>query len=172
MTDVPPTYTETAHTEVAGGTVAAEPVAPVASRRWGRGAVAAEPAYVDPAVGGVAYADRTAVRRTRTVWSGSPGYRAVQITWFVLTLVETFLGLRLLFRAINANTDNGFVSFVNNVAEPFAAPFRGIVSDYKLTSGGILEIGTIIAMIVWLVVAALVARLIRIVTTPKTTTAV
>lgn len=139
MPEYPPTYAETYREEVA------TPAAPTAV------------APATPAAG---------VVRTST-YVGSPAYRAVQLVWFICGVVELFIGLRVLFRALAANQANAFVQFCSDVADPFVAPFRGIVRDYGLHNGGVLESGSLIAMAVYVVAAALVAMLVRILVAPR-----
>lgn len=104
---------------------------------------------------------------TRTsIYDGGPAYRGIQFVWFLLGLTELIIGLRVLFRALGA-TDTGFVSFINGLGGALAAPFRGIAS-YTANSGNVIEIGSLIAMAVYLLAAFLVFKLVRIATAPRT----
>jgi hypothetical protein len=132
------------------------------------------PIPTQPAVAGTPVAGPVAtsppvvrsVRRT-TVLS-EPGYRAVQLVWLLLTVAETFVALRVVFRAVGANPAAGFVRFVDAVAGVLVAPFHPIVADARLGTGGVLEIGSLIAMAVFLAAALVLVRLIRILTAPRT----
>ncbi|HEX6492183.1 MAG TPA: hypothetical protein VF112_01660, partial [Candidatus Dormibacteraeota bacterium] len=108
----------------------------------------------------------SATVRRRSVLA-EPGYRVVQMIWLLLTAAEAFVGLRVIFRAVRANPDAGFVRFVDTVAGALVAPFHPIVDDRRLNSGGMLEIGSLIAMAVFLVAALLLVRLVRILTAPR-----
>jgi hypothetical protein len=105
------------------------------------------------------------VRRTTVLTE--PGYRAVQLVWLLLTVAEAFVALRVIFRAVSANPVAGFVRFVDTVAGALVSPFQSIVADVRLGSGGILEIGSLIAMAVFLAAALVLVRLIRILTAPR-----
>jgi hypothetical protein len=105
------------------------------------------------------------VRRT-TVFT-EPGYRAVQLVWLLLTVAEAFVALRVIFRAVSANPEAGFVRFVDTVAGTLVSPFQPIVADVRLGGGGVLEIGSLIAMAVFLAAALALVRLIRILTAPR-----
>jgi hypothetical protein len=107
------------------------------------------------------------VQRRRTLVAGDPSFRAVQTVWFLLSVVEAFIGLRVVFRAAAA-ADTGFVSFIYGVSAALVAPFRGITTDYA-NRGNVVEIGSIIAMVVYLIAAYLVVKLVRIVTAPRST---
>jgi hypothetical protein len=104
---------------------------------------------------------------TRTsVYAGSPAYRGIQFVWFLLGLTELIIGLRVLFRALGA-TDTGFVSFINGLGGALAAPFRGI-ANYTTGNGNVIEIGSLIAMGVYVLAAFLVFKLVRIAAAPRT----
>jgi hypothetical protein len=108
---------------------------------------------------------RPVMARRRTMVAGDPSYRVVQTVWFLLGLVEAIIGLRVVFRAAAAN-DVGFVSFIYGLSAPLVAPFRGITSDYA-SRGNVVEIGSLIAMLVYLIAAYLVVKLVRILTAPR-----
>lgn len=105
------------------------------------------------------------VRRTTVL--AEPGYRAVQLVWLLLTVAEAFVALRVIFRAVGANPTAGFVRFVDTVAGALASPFHPIVADTGLGNGGVLEVGSLIAMAVFLAAALVLVRLIRILTAPR-----
>jgi YGGT family len=112
-----------------------------------------------------ALAGRPVAQRRRTYVTGDPAFRMVQTIWLLLGVVEAIIGLRVLFRAAAA-VATGVVSFIYAVSGPLIAPFRGITPDYA-TRGNVVEIGSIIAMIVYLIAAVLVVRLVRIATAPR-----
>ncbi|MDB5068576.1 MAG: hypothetical protein JWM18_5010 [Chloroflexi bacterium] len=140
----------------------AEPtVPPAAAPVPGEVAVAGTPAARPVATPPV----MRSVRRTTVLTE--PGYRAVQLVWLLLTVAEAFVALRVIFRAVSANPAAGFVRFVDTVAGALASPFQPIVADVRLGSGGVLEIGSLIAMAVFLAAALVLVRLIRILTAPR-----
>lgn len=106
-----------------------------------------------------------AVTRT-SVYAGGPAYRGIQLVWFLLGLTELIIGLRVLFRALGA-ADTGFISFINGLGGALTAPFRGI-ANYTTGSGNVIEIGSLIAMVVYLLAAFLVFKLVHIATAPRT----
>jgi uncharacterized protein YggT (Ycf19 family) len=108
---------------------------------------------------------RPVMARRRTMVAGDPSFRVVQTVWFLLGLVEAIIGLRVILRAAAAN-DTGFVSLVNGLSGPLVAPFRGITADY-VNRGNVVEIGSLIAMLVYLIAASLVVKLVRIATAPR-----
>jgi hypothetical protein len=82
-----------------------------------------------------------------------------------LAVVETVLGFRLAFLMGEANPANSFVDFIYDVTDPLVEPFQGIIANDTLNNGGIFEPATVIAMVVYLVAAALVIAAILIATT-------
>jgi hypothetical protein len=110
-------------------------------------------------------AGRPVMARRRSVVAGDPAFRVVQTVWFLLGLVEAIVGLRVVFRTAAA-VDTGFVSFIYGVSAPLVAPFRGITPDY-VSKANVVEIGSLIAMLVYLIAAYLVVKLARIATAPR-----
>jgi hypothetical protein len=90
--------------------------------------------------------------------------RAVRLIWLLLVVVESIIGLRVLFRAL-ASREEGFVRFVYLVSVPFVAPFRPIVNDQAVSKDGrhVLEVSSLIAMLLVFLGAYLVVTLIEII---------
>lgn len=69
------------------------------------------------------------------------------------------LAFRFIFRLLGANPDNGIVAWVYNVSAPFVQPFFGMFNTGPVdTTVGAFEIATLVALIVYGVVAAIVLR--------------
>jgi YggT family protein len=86
-------------------------------------------------------------------------FKATQLVWLLLGLLETALALRVLFKLIAVNADNSFASLLYKVTDIFVAPFASLTG--APTAGGmVLEISTIIAMIVYLLLAWALERTI------------
>jgi len=77
-----------------------------------------------------------------------------------IAVVETLLGFRLAFLLSEANAANGFVDFIYDVTKPLVEPFQGIIANDTLNNGGLFEPATVIAMVVYLLAAALVIAVI------------
>jgi uncharacterized protein YggT (Ycf19 family) len=85
-----------------------------------------------------------------------------QLLWFALGLLESLLVLRMVLKFINANPASGFVSFIYRLTDPFALPFSGIVGTTNFQNSPI-EWSTLIAMVVYYVVAYVIIKLLSIV---------
>jgi hypothetical protein len=101
--------------------------------------------------------------------STKPLYRGTQIVWYIAGLLEALLAFRFVLKLLGANPGAGFTSLIYNVTQPFAAPFLNV---FKITrvEGSVLEWTTILAMIVYWLVAMAIARLLvmgKTVSTPE-----
>lgn len=89
-------------------------------------------------------------------------FRTYQVIWYILGLIEVLLAFRLVLRLLGANANSGFVSFVYAISGPFALPFRGVVGASQFGSS-VMEWSTIIAMIVYLIIAYGLVKLFQLV---------
>ncbi len=92
--------------------------------------------------------------------------RITTITYFVLGVLEVILLLRLLLRLLGANEVSGFVMFIYNLSHIFVVPFNGIFNDQAL-GRSVFETSTLIAMIVYALLAWGIVSLGRLVFAPN-----
>lgn len=90
--------------------------------------------------------------------------RTVRLIWFLVTVVESVVGLRVLFRVL-ASTEAGFVRFIYLVSSPLVAPFRPIAADHGVGPDGrrLIEVSSLIAMLLVFLGAYLLVTLIDII---------
>jgi uncharacterized protein YggT (Ycf19 family) len=105
-------------------------------------------------------AEPTMVTTTRT--HVGPARRLAQLVYLVFGLLEVLLLFRLVLKLLAANPGAGFTSLIYQMSEPFVALFRGVFPTPG-GSGSVLELFTILAMIVYAVVAWAIVQLILIV---------
>jgi hypothetical protein len=86
--------------------------------------------------------------------------RVVYIVYFLFSVVELLLGLRVVLHLVGVNPDNGFANFIDALSSPFVALFASLLKNPALSTTAVLEVTTLIAMIVYAIVAWLVGRLI------------
>lgn len=86
---------------------------------------------------------------------------ATRLIWFLTGLLLAGLIARFLLKVTAANAGSSFVAFVYNSTGPFVAPFRGIFSD-SASGNAVLEVSTIVAIIVYAVIAFFVTWLLGI----------
>ncbi|HRH94192.1 MAG TPA: YggT family protein [Candidatus Peribacteria bacterium] len=83
-----------------------------------------------------------------------PLYRATQVVWYVLGVIEILLGFRFVLKAMGANPAAGFTNFIYSFTQPMAAPFLNVFRISRVEgSPVVMEWTTLLAMIVYLVVA-------------------
>jgi hypothetical protein len=86
-------------------------------------------------------------------------FKATQMIWLLLGLLEAALALRVVFKLIAVNADNLFATVLYGVTGLFVAPFASLVGAPK-AGGMVLEISSIIAMIVYLLIAWALERIV------------
>lgn len=88
--------------------------------------------------------------------STKPLYRGTQIVWYIVGILEILLAFRFLLKFMGANAGAGFTSFIYGITQPFAAPFLSVFSVSKV-EGSIFEWTTLLAMLVfWLIALAII----------------
>jgi YggT family protein len=86
-------------------------------------------------------------------------YRLVQGIWLLFGIVEGILAIRFILKLLGANESAGFASFIYSASAPFVAPFDNLFANPG-SGGSILELTTLVALIVYMLIAWLVARVI------------
>jgi hypothetical protein len=81
-----------------------------------------------------------------------PLYRGTQIVYYILSLIEVLLLFRFVLKLLGANPVAGFTSFIYGATYVFASPFLNV---FRITyvSGSIFEWTTILAMLVYWIIA-------------------
>lgn len=86
---------------------------------------------------------------------------------FLFGLLEVMLLLRFIFRLLAANPYSAFVALLYNCSYPFVALFQGIFGDPSLRNGTVIEVTTLIAMIVYALIAWGLIALVKIILAPS-----
>jgi hypothetical protein len=96
--------------------------------------------------------------------------KARKIVYYIAGVLEVLLACRFVLKLLGANTQSLFVSIIYTVSQVFLAPFTGIFRA-AVTKGietqSVLEPATVIAMIVYALIAYGIVRLIKIYKAPK-----
>jgi uncharacterized protein YggT (Ycf19 family) len=95
----------------------------------------------------------------RPVVAVSPAYRAAQIVYFVFGVLEALIIIRLIMKLLGANPDAGFTQLIYGLTFPFVALFQGVFPNPG-GSGGVLELSSLLALIVYALLAWGIVRLI------------
>lgn len=86
-------------------------------------------------------------------------FKATQLIWLLLGLVEAAIALRVVFKLLGVNAANTFATLLYNVTNVFVAPFASLTGA-PAAGGSVLEISSIIAMIVYLLIAWALERIV------------
>jgi len=86
--------------------------------------------------------------------------RVSALVGFFFSVLEGLIGLRILFKLMDVNPNNAFASAVYNFTGLFVAPFNSLMGNPAAAGGRVLEITSIIAIIVYALVAWAVIRLL------------
>lgn len=102
--------------------------------------------------------------------STKPLYRGTQVVWYILTVLEALLAIRFALKLLGANPNAGFSNLIYSLTYPFAAPFLGVFSSSRPVAGSVFEWTTLLAMLVYWLLAIAIIRLFlmsRSVSTPE-----
>jgi uncharacterized protein YggT (Ycf19 family) len=80
-----------------------------------------------------------------------------QIIYSVLGVMEGLITIRFLLRLFAANPGAGFAQFIYGLTGPLLAPFNGLFATPQF-EGSVLETTSIVAMVVYALLAWLVMR--------------
>ena len=81
-----------------------------------------------------------------------PLYRGTQVVWCILGLIEVLLAFRFALKLFGANPAAGFTSFIYAATHIFAAPFLSVFRVSQV-AGSVFEWTTLLAMLVYWVIA-------------------
>lgn len=87
-----------------------------------------------------------------------PLYRGTQIVWYILSILEVLFVFRFVLKIMGANSGAGFTNFIYAVTWPFTAPFLAVFSK-TVVSGSVFEWTTLLAMLVYWIVAVGIIKL-------------
>lgn len=96
-----------------------------------------------------------------------PPYRMIEFIWFLAGLIDVVVGLRFVLKLFGASLESPFVGLVYGVSGPLVAPFRDI---FPVSGQGafVFEPASLVAMVIYPLIALGLASLIRILNTRGT----
>ena len=86
-------------------------------------------------------------------------FKATQLVWLFLGILEAFLALRFILKLIAANPDAPIAVFIYGLTGLFLLPFAGLTATPQL-GGMVLELATMVAMVVYALIFWAVERLV------------
>lgn len=87
-----------------------------------------------------------------------PLYRGTQVVWYILYFIEAMLAFRFVLKLMAANPEAGFSSLIYSISYPLAAPFLNVFRITRL-EGSALEWTTLLAMLVYWMIAMAIIKL-------------
>jgi hypothetical protein len=122
--------------------------------------------YVDPV--GNRVDSREEVLEDTNQSRANTRYWIASVTYFVFGVLEAILLLRFFFRLLGANKANDFIAFLYSLSHVFVSPFNGIFNDQAL-GNSVFEVSTLVAMMVYALLAWGIVALGRVVFAPNLT---
>jgi len=86
-------------------------------------------------------------------------FKVTQLIWLMIGLLEAAIALRVVFKLIAVNAANPFAAFLYSVTDLFVAPFASLIGA-PAAGGMVLEVSSIIAMIVYFLIAWALERIV------------
>ena len=86
-------------------------------------------------------------------------FKATQLVWLFLGILEAFLALRFILKLIAANPDAPIAVFIYGLTGLFLLPFAGLTATPQL-GGMVLELATMVAMVVYALIFWAIERLV------------
>src|SRR5689334_21473435 len=80
---------------------------------------------------------------------------------FIFGVVELLLGFRIILELFGANPRTPFVAWIYDLTKTLLYPFQGIFPSPVLNGGFVLDIGAIIAILIYALIAYLISELVR-----------
>ena len=90
------------------------------------------------------------------------------IIWLLFGVLDALIVLRVVLKFIAANPTNDFSSFIYNLTNIFLSPFNTLIAN-PVIGNGVFEISSLIALVVYTLLAWLIVRLFRLIFTPART---
>lgn len=87
---------------------------------------------------------------------------AERIVYLLGGILIALLAIRFLLSLLGADRTNGFADFIYSTTHPFVAPFFGLFNYDETFGVSRFEFETVIAIVVYALVVALLARLVTI----------
>jgi uncharacterized protein YggT (Ycf19 family) len=115
-----------------------------------------EPAVVAPRPSATNVNVSAEPTRGGSIWTAS------RVIALVFTVLEVLLLVRFTLKLLGANAEQPLASAIYGITEPLVGPFRGIFAQPAGTP--VVEIATILSVIFFVLLAALIVAIVRAVT--------
>ena len=103
---------------------------------------------------------------TTTAEPATHNYRAVQVIWFITSVVTTLIAIRFVLKLLGASLQSGFVTFIYGLTDFMVAPFRAIFPAAAQQSST-FEAAALVAIVIYALVGLGMVTLVKLMTTPR-----
>jgi uncharacterized protein YggT (Ycf19 family) len=122
-----------------------------------------------PATGNRTVVQTAPVDTAEVTTRGEPAthnYRAVQVIWFVTSVITTLISIRFVLKLLGASMQSGFVTLMYGLTDGLVAPFRAI---FPAASGqsSTVDIASLVAIVIYALVGWGLVSLVKLITSPK-----
>jgi uncharacterized protein YggT (Ycf19 family) len=93
-------------------------------------------------------------------------YRAVQVIWFVTSLITTLIVIRFVLKLLGASLQSGFVTLIYGLTDGLVAPFRAIFPAAAGQSST-LDVASLVAIVIYALVGFGLVSLVKLITSPR-----
>jgi len=100
----------------------------------------------------------------------SPAFGIAWVVYVVLGIGVGLLIIRVILKALAANTGADFTRFIYGITDPLVAPFQGIFATRQAGTGSVFEFSSVVAIVVYALVAWAIVRLAALASRRRTTT--
>lgn len=101
-------------------------------------------------------ARRTAVVETE---GASAAFSLAWVIYVLLGAVDALIAIRVILKALAANTGVPFTGFIYRITDPLVWPFQGIFATRVASNGSVFEFSSLVAIAVYALLAWVVVRL-------------
>jgi uncharacterized protein YggT (Ycf19 family) len=102
------------------------------------------------------------VGSSEVVSSVNPGRRAMDLVYLFFGVIDGLLLIRLVLKLLGANTSAGFTQWTYSVTDVLLAPFRNLLPTIG-NEHSMLEMSVVVAILVYALIAWVLARLMAII---------
>lgn len=101
-------------------------------------------------------------------WAGLTRLR--QVVYFIASAISIIILLRFVLMALGANMDAGFGNFIYMISNPFVLPFQSLFGVPASDQGSVFEIGDLVAIAVYFLLAWGIVKIASLIYSPRTIT--
>lgn len=83
-----------------------------------------------------------------------------RIIYFLLSVLETLISFRFIFKLFGASSSNNFVNWLYNVTDIFIAPFEGIFRDFA-AGRFVIDLTAIMGLVVYSFAGFIIIEILR-----------